>query len=224
MPLLRIFDISNGAREIDITSSEVILGRSKATADVCLIDNTVSRKHAKISCVGGKYLLNDLGSTFGTLLNNQKIKQAYLQFGDNIQLGSTVIEFVDGTSLSGDDYFEEGTIDFLTKNFKSLPSGMKLKYRILKISPDDIFSTGDTIILGNGGLMLSQWLPVSSSDNILELKFIWPDGNCKDLLGEVIAVINDPCLTCIKLHALPELKYAAVMDKVERGVWIDLLV
>ena len=223
MPILKIFDISNGAREVAISGSKIVLGRSKNAADISLIDNTVSRKHAIISYNGQNYTLKDLGSTFGTLLNNKKITEAFLQYGDNIQLGSTVIEFTEGNATnSEEDYFEEGTLDFLSKNFKTLPSGMKLKCRILRVSPQDIFSTGDTIVLGSGGLMISQWLPCSDQDNILELNLIWPDGNSKLLLGEIIAVINKPCITCIKLHVLPELKFAAIMNKVERGVWIDI--
>ena len=223
MPFLKIFDTAEGAREVEIGLSEVILGRDKNVANICLKDKSVSRKHAKIFHSGQNYCLQDLNSTCGSLLNNIKIELSVLQSGDNIQLGSTVIEFTEHDSFSlPDEQTNESTIDFLLSSFRMLPSGMTLKYRFVKISPDSIFSSGDTIVVGRGGLLVSECLPVNKGDGILELELVWPDGNKKLLLGEIMAVVDDYQVTCIKLHTFPELKFSALMDKAERGSWIEL--
>ena len=57
-------------------------------------DKTVSRNHIEIDCTeDNQYILRDLNSTNGTLINGLKVKEAYLSQGDLIQIGETKIEF-----------------------------------------------------------------------------------------------------------------------------------
>jgi pSer/pThr/pTyr-binding forkhead associated (FHA) protein len=57
-------------------------------------DEHVSRRHASLTALPGEYLLSDLGSSNGTLLNGQQIMEPVkLQNGDIIQLGGTVMGF-----------------------------------------------------------------------------------------------------------------------------------
>lgn len=225
MPFLKIFDTSEGAREVEIGQSDIILGRDKTVADVCLKDNSVSRRHAKLYYNGENYYVQDLLSTCGTLLNNKLVDMAVLKDGDNLQLGSTVIEFsLTDFFFLPDNQSNKNTIDFLMSSFRALPSGMKLRYRIIKINPDDIFSSGDTIVIGRGGLLVRECLPAAATEGILELDLIWPDKNSKSLLGEIVAVVERYKVTCIKLHSFPELKFAAIMDKAVRGSWQDITI
>ncbi len=77
---------------------EVTLGRA-LEADVRINDFRVSRKHAQIititDSVDGtdKYLLRDLHSRNGTLLNGQKIIQEFLHNGDKITIGEQLYRF-----------------------------------------------------------------------------------------------------------------------------------
>ncbi len=67
-----------------------VLGRS-GDASVVLEDPEVSRNHARISkSQVGAYLLEDLGSKNGTLVNGLPVKSHLLSFGDKIQVGPNV--------------------------------------------------------------------------------------------------------------------------------------
>ena len=67
-----------------------VLGRA-SDADIWIEDGGVSRRHARISVQeGGKFLLEDLGSTNGTFLGAQRIERAEVRPGDRIQVGPHV--------------------------------------------------------------------------------------------------------------------------------------
>jgi pSer/pThr/pTyr-binding forkhead associated (FHA) protein len=62
-------------------------------ADIELEDDKVSRKHAEIGLYGpGAFVLRDLASTNGTLLNGRRVtEKAKLGHWDEIRLGDTVL-------------------------------------------------------------------------------------------------------------------------------------
>src|SRR5438445_11409195 len=62
---------------------EIIIGRS-SDLDMVLVEDMVSRKHAKISTHSGQITIQDLGSTNGTFVNGEKIKKVRLKEGDRI--------------------------------------------------------------------------------------------------------------------------------------------
>src|SRR5687768_1782650 len=59
-----------------------------------LVEDMVSRKHAKITVDQGKILIEDLGSTNGTFVNGEKVKQARLKEGDRILIGTSILKLV----------------------------------------------------------------------------------------------------------------------------------
>lgn len=61
--------------------------------DVVVEDAGASRRHARISLEDGDHVLTDLGSTNGTLVNDQVVREHVLADGDRITIGSTVLEF-----------------------------------------------------------------------------------------------------------------------------------
>ncbi len=68
---------------------EVVLGREDATIN--LADEETSRRHAAIRIVAGKPVIEDLGSTNGTFVDDRRIDTATeLRGGETIQLGQTV--------------------------------------------------------------------------------------------------------------------------------------
>lgn len=71
------------------------LGRV-AGCDVVLQDGKASRRHAKIVVEAGVVELEDLGSSNGTLLNGKPVTRRVLRGGDEIQIGATVITYVEG--------------------------------------------------------------------------------------------------------------------------------
>ncbi len=56
-------------------------------SDFCIPLATVSSKHATLSHIGGKWLLSDLESTNGTLVNGEVIERKFLNHGDKIHFG-----------------------------------------------------------------------------------------------------------------------------------------
>jgi pSer/pThr/pTyr-binding forkhead associated (FHA) protein len=75
------------------TDKQVVIGRS-SELDMVLVEDMVSRKHAKITVAAGKITIEDLGSTNGTFVNGEKIKQARLKEGDRILIGTSILKLV----------------------------------------------------------------------------------------------------------------------------------
>jgi len=76
-----------------LVEGEVVIGREPS--GLHLRDSQVSWRHVTVEQQEGGYLLKDLGSTNGTLLNGvQAVEPRTLQDGDQIQLGTSVIKFM----------------------------------------------------------------------------------------------------------------------------------
>jgi FhaA, N-terminal domain/FHA domain len=69
-----------------------VLGRGQE-CDVQLSDPNVSRRHAEVRQEETSYWIVDLGSTNGMEVNGRRLRQAKLESGDRITLGSTDVVF-----------------------------------------------------------------------------------------------------------------------------------
>ena len=88
--------MQNGAaKTITIQKERTIVGRLPE-CDVIVEDPGASRHHAEIRRVGPAYVLSDLGSTNGTLVNDHAVGEQTLADGDRITIGNTVLEFRSG--------------------------------------------------------------------------------------------------------------------------------
>jgi pSer/pThr/pTyr-binding forkhead associated (FHA) protein len=65
-------------------------------SDIFLDDVTVSRRHAEIVRDGSDYTVRDVGSLNGTYLNRERIEEALLRDGDEVQIGKFKLVFVHG--------------------------------------------------------------------------------------------------------------------------------
>ena len=63
-------------------------------SDIFLDDITVSRRHAEFVRQGPGYVLRDTGSLNGTYINRERIEQASLSTGDEVQIGKFKLVFV----------------------------------------------------------------------------------------------------------------------------------
>ena len=71
----------------------VTIGRL-AECSVPLNDQNVSRRHAQINPARGAYVVVDLGSTNGTMVNGTRINGEHrLADGDILSFGSTYVRF-----------------------------------------------------------------------------------------------------------------------------------
>src|SRR5688572_5050234 len=84
-------------------NKEIVVGRS-SELDMVLVEDMVSRRHAKLTVTGDQIFIQDLGSTNGTFVNGEKIKRARLSEGDRILIGTSIIKLVAAdTSTAGGD-------------------------------------------------------------------------------------------------------------------------
>jgi len=70
-------------------------------SDIFLDDITVSRRHAEIQRTGDSFVVKDVGSLNGTYLNRERIEQALLSNGDELQIGKFRLVFFSGGELPG---------------------------------------------------------------------------------------------------------------------------
>jgi hypothetical protein len=85
--------LRHDGRRLVIANAGVSIGRSRQ-CDIVLDDPNVSRRHAEVQPRGGTWVLTDLGSTNGTLLNRRRIGEPeVLSAGDEIEIGTSLILF-----------------------------------------------------------------------------------------------------------------------------------
>ncbi len=91
-PEARLLVLSGERTGAQVTlKGECVLGRGQHV-ELRLLDAQVSRRHARIQRKGEHYVLEDLGSRNGTLLNGRRVEEPRrLTFGDRIQLGTRVV-------------------------------------------------------------------------------------------------------------------------------------
>ena len=66
--------------------TELVIGRS-LSCDIVLLDTTVSRRHARLIFRRGRWVLQDLASTNGSVLNGRRVGRCELRPGDELYLG-----------------------------------------------------------------------------------------------------------------------------------------
>lgn len=85
----------NSGSKYEIDQDFITLGRHP-DSDVFLDDVTVSRRHVEISRSNDGFSVRDVGSLNGTYLNRERIEQAPLASGDELQVGTFRLLFLTG--------------------------------------------------------------------------------------------------------------------------------
>lgn len=80
-------------KEYPFLKGSVTIGRRKENT-IVFSDPEVSSSHARIDKVGTDYILTDLQSTNGTLVNGSKVLSQRLSHGDRIRIGKNVLVFI----------------------------------------------------------------------------------------------------------------------------------
>ncbi|HEX7319205.1 MAG TPA: adenylate/guanylate cyclase domain-containing protein [bacterium] len=88
---------------IKLDKDKITLGR-KDDNDIVIDDVFVSRNHAEVEKKIARYLIRDRKSRYGTFVNGERVTELELSYGDEIQIGNTIITFVDEKTL---DYIPE---------------------------------------------------------------------------------------------------------------------
>ncbi|MCB0308305.1 MAG: diguanylate cyclase [Bdellovibrionales bacterium] len=75
-----------------VEKNSIVIGRGQQS-DIILSQEGVSRQHARIDKHENSYIIVDLHSLNGTLLNNEPISQAILKEGDKVGIGEATFRF-----------------------------------------------------------------------------------------------------------------------------------
>ncbi len=77
----------NTGQAFNLETSEIVIGRD-VNATFVINDPEVSRRHARLSLQGANYVIEDLGSTNGTMVSGQRLAGPYiLRPGEMITFG-----------------------------------------------------------------------------------------------------------------------------------------
>jgi pSer/pThr/pTyr-binding forkhead associated (FHA) protein len=93
-PVLIIVGGPGSGKKLPLVPMTMTVGREHDN-NIELKDEDVARYHARISFQRGQYVLEDLESSTGTWVNDERITEAVLKQGDRIRVGATelVIDF-----------------------------------------------------------------------------------------------------------------------------------
>lgn len=78
---------------VPLNKDRMTLGR-RPYNDIVVDNLAVSGEHAALQVIGHEYFIEDLNSTNGTFINEQKIKRQILKNGDIIEIGKYAIKYV----------------------------------------------------------------------------------------------------------------------------------
>jgi hypothetical protein len=84
----RVIVITTGDRVMQFRQNRVVIGRGKE-ADLRVNDPNVSRKHAAIYWNNGRLMVDDLGSTNGTMVNGYPVTRTMLRPTDVVAVGDS---------------------------------------------------------------------------------------------------------------------------------------
>jgi hypothetical protein len=78
-------------QRVDVGAAPLIVGRMPE-CDITLSDQNVSRRHAEVRAGSNGFVVSDLGSTNGTMVNGTRITAAHpITNGDIVSFGSTYV-------------------------------------------------------------------------------------------------------------------------------------
>ncbi len=89
-----IIENSEGIRRVEVPGTDLLIGR-EGEVDVLLTgDDKISRRHARLRKGPECWILEDLGSANGTLVNDERVKKKRIERGDVLTLGDTTLTFL----------------------------------------------------------------------------------------------------------------------------------
>ena len=135
---LIVIDGPDKGKKILLNKSVIKIGKSDAS-NFMLTDKTISRKHLEIRYKDDSFLLKDVGSTNGTFLNGNRVKEAYLNPGDAIKLGNSILEFI--------SYDEKVKVEPSSKTVFAKLVGKSRKMRQIFTILEKISPTSATVII-----------------------------------------------------------------------------
>src|SRR5574338_1219870 len=82
-----------------LEGDQLMIGRDSSNS-VSISDAEVSRRHARLTFQGGKYVIEDLGSTNGTFVNGQRLAgPRVLKAGEVVSFGEQIVMVFEATNF-----------------------------------------------------------------------------------------------------------------------------
>jgi hypothetical protein len=91
--MLRVITPGQPPRVVPLDGRPVTIGRA-TDVELVVVDPLVSRRHARLALRGGRLVLTDLGSTNGSRVNAEVVRESVVGPGDRIEVGATRLEIV----------------------------------------------------------------------------------------------------------------------------------
>jgi serine/threonine protein kinase len=153
-------------RTVDLTPGQTaVLGRGE-DCDVQVADPRASRVHCRLEVGSDSVVLVDAGSTWGTKLNGNPVKQQRLKPGDMFELGETQIRLVSGS---------EAKNTLPPGSAKPAKSGERKPTSLDKLVGTTIvrYTVGTVIDSGRSGVVFHA--VDTKYDRPVALKVLWPE-------------------------------------------------
>lgn len=138
-----------------LLENRVVLGRGDKT-DIQVLDVKSSREHAELKKVGKHFVVTDLGSQNGIIVNDLKVTQHELHSNDNLIIGHTVFkynvvtvkpptELVELDEDDDDEDFDEFVEETFEDSKKKAPDNKKklILYALVALVFAFVFLSGD---------------------------------------------------------------------------------
>jgi hypothetical protein len=109
----------NLIKVVPLNKDRMTLGR-RPYNDIVVDNLAVSGEHAALQVIGHDYFIEDLNSTNGTFINEQKVKRQILKNGDTIEIGKYAIRYVQDGANSQSTGLSAGEISVADDDEKSL--------------------------------------------------------------------------------------------------------
>ena len=90
-------------KEFTLAKERTTIGR-KAVNDVQIEDTFLSGEHAVIVQLGNDCILEDLGSTNGTVVDGKPVKRHLLKSNEVIEFGDYKLNFVDDADYTAENF------------------------------------------------------------------------------------------------------------------------
>jgi transcriptional regulator with GAF, ATPase, and Fis domain len=134
--------------EHELGEAETLIGRDPA-ASIRLENALVSRRHCAVVWDGDQYLVRDLGSHNGTLVNGHPVTEHILQHGDRIAVGSSIFVFM-RSNTEDEEYANPERPDVM-----ETPDRTALSFATVQLAeplfqnPQKLFAEAEAVQLGN---------------------------------------------------------------------------
>ena len=121
--LIQIYGPKLGER-YSLDGDVATIGRDLGN-NIVLVDESVSRNHAKIERTTRGFVLEDLDSTNGSRVNDDGIKSCLLKSGDQLQIGSFILKYIGSGNVEA-VYHEEIYRMMITDGLTGIANRRKL--------------------------------------------------------------------------------------------------